>query len=384
MVKSLNKKIKILFLITGLNAGGAEIMLYKLIQKINRQKFTPVVVSLLPKGIVGEKIEKEGVKVYSLDMCSKLDISVAWKLYRLLKQINPDVLHTHLFHANFLGRVIGPYAHIPVIISTIHSINFGGGLRETVLRLTNQCADQTTTISRIVGQSLLGRRIVSPARLNIVYNGIDIKKAGGKLSFTDAETLRRELQIQPETPFIFSAGRLQEQKAYPYLINAALLLKQRKIDYAILIAGDGEMRSQLEGQVKQLGLEDRIVFLGFREDIPQLIALADVFVLSSLWEGLPVVILEAMAAGLPVVSADVGGVAELVVDGETGYLVPPGDPRALADALEKVLSLPAGKKAALGRAGRKRVEENFTLEQMVAAYEQLYLDWYARRKITRI
>jgi len=328
---------------------------------------------MLPLGSVAEKIKSEGVQVYSLNMRFKADIGALWRLYLILEKVKPHILHTQLFHANLVGRIIGSIAGVPIIISSIRNTFFGGKMREFLLRWTDRWAVKSTIICQTAGNRMVKNGIVPEAKLIVIYNGIDTK------SF-DIHTTQQKAEIQEELGYpskkalLLAVGRLHKQKGYPYLLESINLLKNQGHPVELAIVGTGEMLPHLEQQVKKLDLEDCVRFLGVRDDVPRLMAIADVFVLSSLWEGLPGVVLEAMASGLPVVSTSVGGAVELVVDGETGFLVPLKDPVAMADAVSHILALSEEDRALMGRAGRNRVEQNFTLDKMVSAYEKLYAE----------
>lgn len=368
---------RIVYLITGLNVGGAEMMLCRLVKGLDRVRFDPVVISLLPPGPVAEKIQAEGLPVYSLYMASKLDAWALWRLYGLLRRLDPVILHTFLFHANLLGRVVGRLAGVPVIISGIRSTKFGGRWRELALRWTDRWALRTVVVSRAAGDRMLRQGVVPPGKLRVIYNGLDVTAFPVNPPSEDIAGVRREMGVPPEWPLLLAVGRLQKPKGYPLLLEAMAILQERGVSCFLAVAGDGEMRAALEEQAVRLGLGDCVRFLGLRHDVIALMAGADALVLSSLWEGLPGAVLEAMAAGLPVVATAVGGTPELVVDGVTGFLVPPGDPAALAGAVAELLRLPAEKRKEMGQAGRRRVEENFTIDRMVRAYEDLYTECLA-------
>lgn len=366
------KFMLISYLVTSLNVGGAEMMLYRLLQKLNREKYEPVVVSLLPLGEIVKKIDSIGVRVYSLNMQTKFDITVLLKLYVLLKKLQPDILHTQLFHANFLGRIIGRAAGVPVIISSIRNTVFGGRFRELLIKWTDWCAMRTTTICKAAGYRMVEQGIVPANKLEVIYNGIEIKEYDNLISTEEKHQLLNEIGISDDRPLILAVGRLEQQKGYPYLLEAMRLLKLQGQPFFLAIAGRGKLKAELEKKVGEYGLQSEVCFLGVRDDVLRLMAVADMLVLSSIWEGLPGVVLEAMASGLPVVATAVGGSPELVIEGKTGFLVPPKDPVSLTESIAKVLSLSAEERLQMGQAARVRVKENFTLEKMVASYEELY------------
>ena len=375
-----SKRRKICFLITGLEIGGAEMVLYKLVGKINRVSYEPIVISLLPPGPVARKIMCQNIPVYSLHIKSKTNFITLWKLIGLFKKFSPDILHTHCFHANILGRIIARILNIPIVISSIHTINLGSVRREMLLRMSDQWATVTTTVCQAAAEKLIERGIVKQDKIKVIYNGIDNENYPLQIE-TNKGLARERYGFKKQIPLLLNVGGLRKPKGHIVLLEAAAILKKKGIAFLFVIAGEGKLRQHLEVVIEDLRLERYVRLLGQRDDIPELMAAADVFVLSSLWEGLPLVVLEAMASGLPVVSTNVGGVPELVVDNETGFLVPPENPQLLAEAIERMLSLPEHQRLAMGQAGKKRIEENFTLNKMVSAYEDLYLECLKIRDI---
>lgn len=366
------KRIKICYLITGLNTGGAEMMLYRLIEKLDKTKYNVIVVSIIPLGKVADKIKELGINVVSLEMKSKLELSVIFRLVHILKEFKPTILHSYLFHANLLGRIAGKIAGVPIIISSIRNTIFGGQIRELALRYTDFLSDATTIICETAAKRMISRKVVPKEKLHVIYNGID-PKMYENFSEDDRQKMRMEFNIPDTATLLISVGRLQKQKGYPYLIQSAVELKNRGYNFVWLIAGEGELRFQLEQMVKNYGLEDTIRFLGLREDVPKLMFASDIFVLTSLWEGLPGVVLEAMAVGLPVVATDVGGTPELVEDGTNGFLIPPGNPMKMADAIEKLINMSGEARRKIGSMGKEIVKEKFTVETMARKHEGLYV-----------
>jgi glycosyltransferase involved in cell wall biosynthesis len=209
---------------------------------------------------------------------------------------------------------------------------------------------------------------VSPERAVVIPYGLDTTRFAPR----DRAEARAALGIQPGSRVVGTVGRLNAQKGHTYLLQAAERLAEKRGDVQWVIAGDGELRVRLEEEARLRGLEPHVRFLGHRSDVPEVLAALDLFVLSSNFEGMCFAVAEALAVEVPVVATDVGGVSQSVVDGETGLLVPPRDPVALAAAIERLLD-DGIERARLGRAGRTRVEELYDLSAMAAATERLYL-----------
>jgi len=201
----------------------------------------------------------------------------------------------------------------------------------------------------------------------VIYNGI----SGQRYKLEEDPGFRRSLPVEPGDFICGTAVVLSEQKGLPYLIEAAKIVCAAEEKIRFLLAGDGPLRAELEAQAREAGLGDRFTFLGYRSDIPQLVSCFDLYVLSSLWEGLPLCLIEALAIGKPIVATRVGGNPELVQEGVNGYIVPPRDPAALA---ERVLQLyrDDALRRRMGEANVKRFQEEFSLETMIRQYTELY------------
>jgi glycosyltransferase involved in cell wall biosynthesis len=228
--------------------------------------------------------------------------------------------------------------------------------------------DRIICVSEAERQAALVRAICPPERLVVIPNGLDIE-AFDRMAAAEVE--RGQFGLTDGDFVIGTVGRLDPQKGHAHLLRAAALVLERHPEARFLIVGDGELRSVLEQQARDAGIADRVVFVGRYEPAAALYRLMDLFVLPSLWEGAPYSPLEAMAAGLPVVCSDVGGCRDIVADGETGFLVPPAQPHALAERVLELLEH-RDRARAMGRAGRQRVEERLSLERMLLATADLY------------
>jgi len=364
-------KIKIIYLITGLKTGGTEIILYKLLKRLDKEKFEPLVISITPIGEIGEKIKKEGFKVLSLNSKFKFDPLIIFRLISILKKEKPKILHTFLFHANFLGEIIGKICKVPIIISSIRSEKFGGKLREKLLKYTKVFSDIIVAVSHKVAEEMIRKKIVSKDKVKVIYNGVDLKE----FSFQNKDArkkIREELGINEKQPLLISVGRLVKAKGYPFLIKAMYQLKEKYSDLILIILGEGEDRKKIEDQIKNLKLENNVILLGNKNNVADYLSTADVFVLSSLWEGMPNALLEAMACGLPVVATKVSGIPEIILNEETGLLTEPQNPSDLTKKIDYLLSLPEKKRKEIGEKARNKIKENFSLDKMVRKYENLY------------
>lgn len=375
----MDKKTKILYLITGFHVGGAEMVLYRLLRKLNREKYEPVVVSIIPIVGIGERIEEEGIKILSLNAKFKCNPLIIWRVISIIKKEKPQILHSFLFHANFLGRVIGKLCNVPIIISSIHSEYFGGILREKLLKWTDRFCNTTTIVSKGAAERMIDLKVVSKNKLKVIYNGIDLENFPFRK--LEARTkIRNELNIEENKKILISVGRLHEAKGCPYLIKAMKILKEKYPYILLIVLGEGPEGKKIEEQIKELKLEKNILLLGQKENISEYLNASDVFVMPSLWEGLPIALLEAMACGLPVVNTRVGGVPEVVEDGKSGFLVELKNPRGLAEKIIKTLEMSEEERKKMGEHGRKIVEKKFSIEQIVKEYENLYQELLEKNK----
>jgi len=285
------------------------------------------------------------------------DARALFEVRRALGRLRPDLVALHSSKAGIIGRLAGRSLSIPTVL-TAHGWTFTPGFPIWQARIYRQIerwaaplARRIITVSHFDRQLALDARITTPDRIVAVYNGIP--------------DVAPELWARPERspPRLIMVARFEPQKDHPTLLRA--LAGLRELAWELDLVGEGPLMAETRSLVDALGLAERIRFLGQRRDIPNLLAAAQVSVLTSRWEGFPLTILEAMRAGLPVIATAVGGIAESVSEDETGYLVPRGDSEALSDRLARLLTS-AELRARLGREGRARYERQFTLEPFVA------------------
>jgi glycosyltransferase involved in cell wall biosynthesis len=283
---------------------------------------------------------------------------------RALRKVRPAVFHAHLTTplGCKYGLLAARLANVPGIVGTVHLVpGVGSGFRYGLSqRLISACLQRYIAVSQAIADRLLTGLRVPPRKLRVIQNGIPLARLGTPTRSAERASTQRR-------PVVLVVARLEEQKGHAYLLEAAQHIPE--VDLAF--AGEGSKRSELEAQADALGLADRVRFLGFRSDVPDLLAECDIFVLPSLCEGMPLAVLEAMAARKPVVATAISGIDETVVHGVTGVLVPPGDPAALANAIWSLLADPEASMR-LGMAGRARVEREFQAETMVARVESVY------------
>lgn len=341
---------RVLLLITELDPGGAEKQLFHLATGLDRARFEPRVVCLRGFGAVGEALRKAGVPAETLGMKRKWDVRAPFRLRRIVKEWKPDVLHSFLFHANMLGRLVGRRAGVPVVIGSVRVCE----TRKHHLmmdRLSQGQMDCETCVCEAVREYTERVAGIDAKKLVTVRNGVELPPLEG---------LDR---ARPEALFV---GRIDAQKDVRTLLAAWPLVRKRVPAARLRIVGKGPQ----EGELRALGVEG-VEWCGFQADVTPFWKTARVLVLPSRWEGLPNVVLEAMAWALPVVATSVGGSVELVEEGRTGHLVAAGDALSLADRIASVLQHP-DRAREMGDAGREVVAEDYTMAGMVRANEALY------------
>lgn len=384
--KSAGMRCKIALVTTSLAKAGAEIQVLELARRLNERVWDVQVVSLLPPGPLAELLEESGVGVVSLAMRGARSVPRAWlRLVQFVRRFRPDVVHAHMFHANLLARLARLAAPVPVLICTAHSTYEVSSRtqqprertwRDWAYRWTDPLCDVTTQVSEAGRDRYVRARAVPDTRIRVVPNGLDTDRFGPNAQ------VRRKLRDEMGWQGLFvwiSVGRLEAPKDHRTLLKAFAQLERRGA--LLVLVGEGTLRGELELSARSLGVVDRVRFLGARDDIPDLLNGADGYVMSSRWEGLPMALLEAQACAVPVVATCVGGVAQIVQHGVTGFLIPPNDPEALAQAMLRVMELPPEERTRLGEAGRRHIVANYTLDRVVGQWEALYRDLLSRKGI---
>jgi sugar transferase (PEP-CTERM/EpsH1 system associated) len=365
------EKTTVLHLITELSTGGAQTALCRLLTGLDRNRFSPTVACLYNGDkIVAQQIRAQGIPVTDLGMTAKWRVDAFWRLYRLLRHECPTILHSWMFHANLPGRVLGRLAGVPIIVTSRRNVNIGGVLREYLNRWTARLDDRVIAVCELARQAEIKRARVPPDKVVTIYNGVDAEQFSATNPQVVAQ-VRQAFGIPVDVPLVGAVGRLHRQKGFADLLTAIAQVQEHIPTVRLLLVGDGELRDDLEIQAQLSGLSNVVTFTGTRSDVPEILAGLDMFVLPSLWEGMPNVILEAMSASLPVVATAVGGTPEVVVDGVTGLLVPPRDPDTLAQAITCLLRDPDLRRK-MGRAGRERGEQHFSIKKTVQETEILY------------
>lgn len=359
--------MKILFVITGLGVGGAEKVVTSLADELTQRNHEVIIAYLKGEVLVAPK--HKSIKLVNLELqsCRNLPLSYL-KLRNLINKFQPDVVHSHLVHANIISRLIRLTTSVPKLITSAHNTNEEGQLRMLAYRFTDKLTTVSTNVSQEAVEAFVQQGAVKKGRMITVYNSISTNEFS--FSQDKRNIIRKELKIDSNTQLILAVGRLNTQKDYPNLLTALSKISKENFKFRLAIVGDGPLLKDLHRLTHKLNLEDKVLFLGVREDIPSLMSAADLFVLSSAWEGFGLVVAEAMSCERIVVATDCGGVREVV--GNTGFLVPPKDSNLLANTIKKGLELNDTEKLELGNKARQRILNKYSLNSTADKWMTLY------------
>ncbi|MHB9155282.1 MAG: glycosyltransferase family 4 protein [Endomicrobiales bacterium] len=379
------RKLKVCHIITMLELGGAQQNTLYTVGHLDRDKFVPLLFAGKGGLLDGEAGQLRGVKLRWLPSLVRplnplADLAAFLHLLWLLVWERPDIVHTHSSKAGIVGRWAAFFARVPVIIHTFHGFGFNDfqnpALRMLFAlseRLSAKITDKLIAVTTEDIAKGLNNKVGFPAQYSVIRSGIDISLYRGLTLNKDEK--RKELGIGTGDKVVTTIGPFKPQKNLPDFFRAAKDVAAACPESTFLVVGDGEQRPALEALIRELGMEGRIRLLGWRRDINHILAVSNLFVLTSLWEGLPRSILEAMCSGLPVVANAVDGVREIVRNGETGYTVEPGDTRAMAELITRLLKDPR-RAEAMGRQAEASVDRQYDIRTMVLQQEKLYLSLY--------
>ncbi len=349
--------------------GGAERQAIELATGLARRGWRVTLVALSGAGgDAGAQLREAGVSLVSLEMSHGLADPRGWIRFNFwLRTARPDIIHAHLPHAVWLARWSRLGAPLPVLVDTLHTSSTGGLGRRLGYRASDWLTDRVTAVSCAVAQAHLSAGMVKESKIAVLPNGVDIERWR-----PDAEvrgSMRLELGLEGEFLWL-AAGRLEPVKDYPTLLRA---MAELPAHVRLAILGAGALEGELRLLATTLGIDDRVRLLGFELDPRRWMQAADGFVLASLWEGLPMALLEAAACSLPAVATDVAGTREALIDGKTGFLTPAADAASLRGVMLHVMDMPAEARRAVGEQARRMVIERFNMETVLDRWEQLYL-----------
>lgn len=377
-MKENKRKINLLHIVNGFAIGGGELKLLELVKNLvekRADKYTVTVCSVGQGGTLQPEFERLGIKVFVIEKKHKFDISQVFKVCRIIKQEQIDLVQTTLFYADVIGALAAKLTGVDAVISW-DTVSHPPDSHETRLRhklsyqLCMRFVKRIVAVSEGVKRYLIEDRKIASKKIVIIHYGIDLSLFKSRNGFLDKRK-RSELGLPDHKIVIGTVARLEIQKGHRYLIAAAPGIINKFSNVVFVFAGDGTLRQELETQVNELGLQENFRFLGFRKDVKELLFAFDVFVLPSLFEGLPNVILEAMASGRPIVATAVDGTPELIEHNETGLLVPPKSPHALQEQILNLLENEE-KGSKLGRQAKEMAKQKFSFDQQFRKFEEVY------------
>ncbi len=368
--------IKVLQLISSLPVGGAEDLVAAILTGLNPRRFQVRGATLGPPGPVGEELIRAGHPLISLGLDLKRD--PMWRLVaalrNLLRDLKPDILHTHLYHPNLYGRLAAVGLGLPGVVASVHNSYTRVKLHRCLWNFfLSRLTDKILVSSPQVWQDVRTWDRVPAAKLTVFPYGIKLDSGAEAL---DPALVRAELGVGG---FVLGmVGRLEEQKGQRFLLAALPELARQIPEVAVLLVGEGREREALARQAQELGVAPLVHFLGTRRDLSRLFRAMDLFVQPSLWEGLPLTLLMAMGAELPVVGTRVSGITEVIEDGINGRLVAPADSQALVQVILELYRQPEVRPR-LGEAARRTVAAKYSQEAMLSRLEDIYLQIMAAK-----
>jgi glycosyltransferase involved in cell wall biosynthesis len=394
-IRNIEDRIKILRIIGRLNIGGPAIHVVNLTAGLDPNRYRSLLATGSENEAEGSMLEfalSHGVKptvipeIITAFSLAPRDGKALWKLYWLMRKERPHIVHTHTAKAGFLGRLAAALSGVPIIVHTFHGHvlhSYYGPVKNQVLRRVEQslawATDRLVTVSEQVKADLAGYGIAKADRISVIPLGFDLDPFLN--SQVQQGEFRREMGLSYEHNLVGIVGRIFPIKNHALFLDAAARIAARDSAARFVIVGDGVLRQRLEKQARELGIGDRVLFTGWRSDLPRICADLNVLVVSSDNEGTPVSAIEAMAAGCPVVATRVGGLPDLIEDQKTGRLVPPRDADALASAVLDLLPNPQTARE-LGRNAKEFVRQRFTVRRLLGDMDHLYSQLLAEKAIT--
>lgn len=374
-------KIKILQVVDGFRMGGAENKLWELVERLDPVKYQSMIANVGPSGPLEERFLKLGVPIFHCQRRHRFDLAPFLRIRKIVKERRIGIVQTTLFWADFVGALAARAADAPVVISW-ETVSHEGNpyhyqwQRRAGYGLAMHFADKVVAVSHEIKASLIRRRGLDPGKIEVIHYGVDLEKFHPNAK---VKNKRSELGFRDGEIAIAIVARLEEVKGHRYYVEAFSKLAKKHFNVSTIFVGDGSCRAALEKMVREDGLNGRVRFLGIRHDINEILNAVDLLVLPAIaGEGMPNVVLEAMACGKPIIATTVGGTGEAVRHGENGFLVPPGEVAAMQNALAAILG-DHSMSSQFGRNSRTIAEKEFSLLKQIAGFETLYDGLYLKK-----
>jgi sugar transferase (PEP-CTERM/EpsH1 system associated) len=359
--------VRVAHLLWRLGVGGMEVGVVKLVNHLDRRRISSRICSFNPADSLKYNLASD-VPLYEFRRRKGNDPRLVWQLYRRFLHDRPHIVHTHRWGTLLEGLIAARMARVPVVVHGEHGTMELRTHNRIVQRWVWGRVNRVLSVSSVLAERMAEEMKFPVDRITTIRNGVDLPRFGAG----NRAAGRSALGLTSEDLVIGTVGRLVPVKNQAMLLDALAIVRAQGVSFKAVLAGEGPLLADLQARVTSLGLADQVILAGSRQDVPDILAAYDIFVLSSLSEGLSNVILEAMAAGLPVVATNVGGAGELVQQDRTGALVASADPQAMAAALLDLVRSPEARRA-MGQAARASAQ-NFGLDRMIREYEQMYLE----------
>lgn len=366
------KPVTIAFVIFALGCGGAEVVLLELVKGLDRSRFTPIVISLAPPSALSPAFDAAGIEVHHLGLKRVQQAPlVLLRAWRLVRRLRPALLQGVMFHGDLAARLLRAMGGTRHVVTAMHTTSIGSRRYEQVMHWSDRYTDAVTAVSKVVANAQIQAGSIQAEKVTVIHNGIDLKRVA-RPSLAELDALRARLNLCSGDRVLLCVARLEPVKEHTLLLHAFKTVSSKVDNLTLLLVGTGRLEGRLRTLAANLGISAKVRFAGQVSPVAPVLFLAEAFVLCSSREGLPIVVLEAMAAELPMVLTAVGGIPEMIEHEKTGLLVPSQNEQALADALERLFMMSPSDRRALATAGRRHVEERFCVEHMVAATQDLF------------
>lgn len=362
-------RIHVMHVYSRLNVGGIEHQILNVLPRLNNGRYRASLCLIKSEGAQANDLRKRGIPIYVVPLRGRLGPSSLARLGWLFRSTRTRIVHAHVRESNTSATVSARLALVPVVIGTIHSMNKIQGMRRILQdRTLARCRDTTIAVSESVKANYCRAIGVDPSRVTVIYNGVDLARFTGP--DVDRAQVLDALGVDPGDRVVACVARMASPKSHHILLAAAARVLRSAPRTTFLLVGDGPLTESLQAQARSLGISSKVVFAGARDDVPRILCACDASALTSNREGFSIVVIESLAAGLPVVATDVGGNAEAIEEGVSGFLLPVGDVEGIADRLTRLV-LDEALRSRMSEAARRR-SERFSLDETVRATEALY------------
>jgi glycosyltransferase involved in cell wall biosynthesis len=366
-----NRPIKILYLMDGFGVGGAEAKLLEMLRHFNQRGYNITLCSFLDMGELKDEFARLGFPLKLIVRKHRFDLTILFNLYRFIRKNRFDVIQTLLFYPDVLGILMGHLAGVPLLVSwetaSHYDVFFNKLHRRLFYRFAMKFVSCVVAVSNGTKESLISREKIPDKKIRVIRYGVDLDRFQRKPS----DGIKKDLGLRGVFPVLGVVARLDYIKGHTFLIQGIGEIIKKYPRLKCVLVGEGDYRSTIERQIRELGLTEHFELLGLRSDVSELLSALDIFILPSISEGLPNVILEAMACSVPVIASRVGGIPEVIEHRENSLLVPPQNSRALSEAI-LTLTDDNGLRTQIGENARKRVETHFSLNLQIRQFKTLY------------